>query len=193
MAGGNAADFVQLALGTAPRSVEVLDLETVEREHVIAQHWVGLYPLLPLMQGPVSDLEVLLPQAEALIVAALPPGQARIEAQGALEVFAVLLASPAAIARILQRTELMIESPMYDYIRDRARAEGQEAGRLEALAADVVEVLSVRFGQVSPEIADAVAAAADEVRLRQLLRLAITADRVELFAQALPEPAPAGA
>ena len=167
---------------------QLIRLWELPREHVIAQHWVGLYPLLPLMQGPVNDLELLLPQAEALIVAALPPGQARIEAQGALEVFAALLAPPAAIARILQRTQLMIESPMYDYIRDRARAEG----RVETLAADIVEVLTVRFGQVPPEIADAVAATADVERLRHLLRLASGADSVELFAQALPEPAPTG-
>ena len=57
---------------------------------------------------------------------------------------------------------------------------------------DGIDLLTVRFGQVSPETADAVAATADVERLRHLHRLAIVADSVEQFAQALPEPASTG-
>ena len=55
---------------------------------------------------------------------------------------------------------------------------------------DGIDLLTVRFGQVSPETADAVAATADVERLRHLHRLAIVADSVEQFAQALPAPVP---
>jgi hypothetical protein len=160
---------------------QLVRLWELPREHVIAQQWVGLYPMLPLMQGPTDDLEVLLPQAEALINAALPLGQERDEAQAALEVFACLLAPPEVIARALRKGTLMIESPMYDYVRDLTR--------LEAVAGSVVEALTVRFGQVPPEIAEAVAATADVQRLRELLRLAILVESIDQFAQALPQPA----
>jgi hypothetical protein len=112
-------------------------------------------------------------------------GHVRDEAQAALELFACLLAPPGVIARALCRGKLMIESPMYDYVRDLTRAQTQ----LETLTGSVVEALTVRFCQVPPEIAEAVAATADVQRLRELHRLAIRVESIDQFAQALPQPA----
>jgi hypothetical protein len=78
----------------------------------------------------------------------------------------------------------MLASPMYDYVRSLTRTEVQ----LETLAVGVVEVLTARFGQVSPEIAAAVAVTADIQRLHHLLRAASLVESPEQFAQNLPQP-----
>ncbi len=78
----------------------------------------------------------------------------------------------------------MVASPMYEYVRRLARAQAQ----LETLANGVVEVLTVRFGPVSPQIAAGVATTTDIWRLHQLLRAASVVDSVEQFAQVLPQP-----
>ncbi len=128
------------------------------------------------------------------------------DAPAALELFACFLGPPEAIARALRRGKLMIESPMYDYVRKlardearaearaealaEARAEARAEAQLETMATAVVEALTVRFGHVPPEVAEGVAAVTDADRLGELHRLAIVTDSIEQFAQALPQSQP---
>ncbi len=69
--------------------------------------------------------------------------------------------------------------------REKGLLEGREKGLLEIARDDVIEVLQIRFGELSPHLITTVKGITDLPRLKTLHRTAITIDSVALFEQFL--------
>jgi hypothetical protein len=129
----------------------------------------ALLPLVPLM-GVQPSAETLTQAVAA--VAAVPDAVERADLYTGLWVFGGLRYS-RELLRSLIRREAMKESPTYMEIF--------EEGAVQRSRDDIVDVLSVRFGDVPSEIAGALAEIDDSETLRQLHRLAVRCESIADF------------
>ncbi|MEW6755517.1 MAG: hypothetical protein AB1505_31745 [Candidatus Latescibacterota bacterium] len=167
---------------------EVIPLWRVQAQDVVVQQLAGLYPLLPLMRWPTADPAAVLEHSQRLILEQIHGTEARADAYVALRVLSGIAYPLDLVKRILQRRQLMIESPVYREILEEGREEGQQ----QRLCRDVVEVLAVRFGCVPTDMVACVEQEADLGVLEALLRRAVLVESLETFAQEMAERRPGG-
>jgi len=70
-------------------------------------------------------------------------------------------------------------------LKAEGRQEGELRGRLISLRENVMEVLELRFGEIPTGLRESIEEQADEAKLRQLHRLAIQSDNLDVFAEGL--------
>lgn len=110
---------------------EVIALWQVDAQEVVAQQLVGLYPLLPLMRWPQTEPTAVLEQSQRLILEQIPAREARADAYVALRVLSGIAYPLELVEQILQRRDLMLESPVYRAILEEGRQEGRQEGLYE--------------------------------------------------------------
>ena len=91
---------------------EVIPLWQVDAQTVIEQQLEGLYPLLPLMHWPQAEPASILEQSQRLILARIEGREARADAYVALRVLSGIHHPLELVQQIMQRRELMLESPV---------------------------------------------------------------------------------
>lgn len=98
-----------------------------------------LYPFIPLMNGG----EKLLEKAELSIYESteLEPKE-KADLLSAMAIFAGLKNKELGIWLAKRRRDIMIESPVYEFIKEEGRKEGRKEGLYDAL----LLVLEVKFG-----------------------------------------------
>lgn len=101
-----------------------------------------------------------------LILDEIKPLQARADPYVGLRVLSAIRYPSGLVSQILQKRELMMESPVYREIRE----EGREEGRLAGLLDDVLAALEVRFGSVPEALADQVRRRRGRPELERLRR-----------------------
>jgi hypothetical protein len=149
----------------------------VDAAAVMDQQLTGLYPLLPLMRWErATDPAAILEQTQRLILDEIEPLEARADAYVGLRVLSAISYPSELVQQILQRRELMLESPAYREIRE----EGWE----EALREAVLAALEVRFGAVPLALTEQVQRR-ERTKLEGLLRRAIVVESLETFAREL--------
>ena len=161
---------------------EVMRLWEVEAEGVVSQGLVGLYPLLPLMRWRESEPAVVLARSQDLILEQIKGREARADAYVALRVLSGMTYPTELVNQILQRRELMLESPVYEQIMEEGRQAGREEGQLARLREDVLAALEVRFGVAPSSLAEQVRKMEDHQALEGLMRRAIVVESLEVFA-----------
>ena len=159
----------------------VVPLWELEAAGVLHERLVGLYPLLPLMRWPETHPRQVLEQSQQRILEEIPDREQRADAYVALNVLSGIRYSPSLVRQILNRRELMLESPVYEEIMEEGRREGER----DRLCADVLAVLEVRFGPVPHAVAERVRQLSDRERLEALHRQAITVESLEGFGEKL--------
>ena len=89
----------------------------------------GLLPFVPLMKGGLD----LMVQAENRIYAEVKETEKRADLLASLAIFAGL--KDAGMAKIFmeRRRDLMIESPVYELIKQEGRQEGKQEGKQEGI------------------------------------------------------------
>jgi predicted transposase YdaD len=178
---------------------QVLPLWRMDASTVMEQGWVGLYPLLPLMQWPQAEPRQVLEQSQQLILEQISEREQRADAYVALRVLSGIAYPEVLIEQILRRQELMLESPVYRKIMDEGREEGLEQG-LEAgrqqgrhegehsgRCAAVLAVLEVRFGELPESLPRLIADVTDATRLEALHRRAVVVESLEVFVHELEQ------
>ena len=156
----------------------VISLWEVDAAGVMEQGLTGLYPLLPLMRWEKeTEPAAILEQSQRLILDEIEPLEARADAYVGLQVLSGISYPSELVKQILQRRELMLESPAYREI--------QEEGRQEAQREDVLAALEVRFGAVPAALAEQVRRRRGRPELEGLLRRAIVVESLETFAREL--------
>jgi predicted transposase YdaD len=168
----------------------------------MAQGLTGLYPLLPLMrwEGETESAEIL-EHSQRLILDVIEPLEARADAYVGLRVLSAIKYPSELVKQVLQRRELMLESPVYREILEegrragreeglergleQGREEGLEQGREERLRDDVLAALEVRFGTVPAPLAEQVRRRRGRPELEGLLRRAVVVESLETFAREL--------
>ena len=164
----------------------VMALWEVDAAQVMDQELTGLYPLLPLMRWErETDPAAILEQSQRLILDEIEPLEARADAYVGLRVLSAISYPSELVKQILQRRELMLESPAYREIQEEAREEGREEAREEALHDNLLAALDVRFGAVPAALAEQVRRRRGRTELEGLHRRAIVVESLETFAREL--------
>jgi hypothetical protein len=157
---------------------KVIALWEVDAAQVMDQELTGLYPLLPLMRWEEEhESAAILEQSQRLILDEIEPLEARADAYVGLRVLSAISYPSELVKQILQRKELMLESPVYREI--------QEEAREEALHDNVLAALDVRFGAVPAALAEQVRRRRGRTELEGLHRRAIVVESLETFAREL--------
>jgi len=168
------------------RVVPVWELDGAE---VVAQQWVGLYPLLPLMQWEGKEAEAVLRESQELVLSQIAEKERRADAYVALRVLSGIRYPLSLIDRILRRKEIMLESPVYREILEEGKAMGLEEGKAMGLETrlreDVLEVLEVRFGMVPYQVEEQVRRVRGWKTLEGLHRKAVVVESLEAFGEVL--------
>ena len=168
---------------------EVIPLWELDPREVIARGLKGVYPLLPLMKGEEREVEVVLEESQRLILEEIEDRQERADAYVALRVLSEIVYPGALVRRILQRREIMLESPFYREILEEGRAtglqEGMEKGMDERLREDVLEVLEVRFGRVPADVEEQVRRLRGRKTVEGWLRRAVVVESLQIFGEEL--------
>ena len=67
------------------------------------------------------------------------------------------------------------------YIRDKGMQQGMQQGIIQKAKEDVIEVLELRFGKVSPEIIDKINQTNDPAKLKELLKKGVQVKEIDHF------------
>ena len=176
------------------RVVPVWELDAAK---VVAQQWMGLYPLLPLMKWEGKEAETVLQESQELVLSQIAERERRADAYVALRVLSGIRYPVSLIDRILRRKKIMLESPVYQEILQEGRAMGWEAGLEEGktmglelgqearLREDVLEVLEVRFEMVPYQVEEQVSRLRGRKTLEGLHRKAVLVESLEAFGEVL--------
>ena len=176
------------------RVIPVWELDGAE---VVAQQWIGLYPLLPLMQWEGKSDEAVLRESQELVLTRIAERERRADAYVALRVLSGIRYPLPLIDRILRRKEIMLESPVYQEILKEGKAMGLEEGKamgleegkamglVSRLREDVLEALEVRFGMVPYQMEEHVRRIRGQKTLEGLHRKAILVESLEVFGEVL--------
>jgi len=154
---------------------KVVPLWSVPAENLLAAHDVGLIPWVPLthFDGPP---ETIFQKCRARIDEEARPEE-RENLLAVTQVLASLPYNEPRLFQLLGGREAMIESPVLqelkaEWTRDAARA---------ARRRTIVDVLVARFGAEAEEYADRLETIDDEIRLKELVRLAAVCPNMESF------------
>lgn len=115
--------------------------------------------------------------------------EARADAYVVLRVLGSICHPLELVQRVLQRREIMLESPVYREILEEGRAvgvkEGRELGQEDRLRVDILEVLAVRFERVPADLEGQVGQVRGQKTLELLHRRAVLVESLDAFAQEL--------
>jgi len=67
------------------------------------------------------------------------------------------------------------------YIRDKGMQQGMQQGIIQKAKEDVIEVLELRFGKISPEIIDKINQTNDPAKLKELLKKCVQVKEIDHF------------
>jgi predicted transposase YdaD len=112
---------------------EVLAVWRLSAASVIERGNVGLYPLLPLMQWHGAGKRAVLETSQELILNQIVDRESRADAYVALRVLSGIGHAPDVVGQVLNRREIMLESPVYREIMEEGRALGIEQGLEEGI------------------------------------------------------------
>ena len=169
----------------------VIRLSEIEGQDIIDGGPSGLFPLVPLMKGPVGmDSEAWLHHCVDATNALRVDESIKVDFLGRLMILSGLEYDPSLINRILLQEGLMDaimrESSFAQYIKQLGIEQGIEQGERRSTIEAILEVLEIRFdlNEAHP-LSTRIAAIEDLQRLKQLLRAAIQVSNLEAFEQVL--------
>jgi predicted transposase YdaD len=167
----------------------VIRLWQMRAEELLA---VGRPALLALVgQTQIEMLETVLPDVVARL-RSIPDTEMRGKLLAALTALIPEEEIVAMVERLIDREELLLDTPFLRRLREEARQEGRQEGREEGVLAarrrSILDVLVVRFDppvSVYQQIERQLATIIDEPLLAQLLAAAIRAESVADFQTAM--------
>lgn len=151
-----------------------VELYRVQAPALIARGPVGLLPLVPFAQGG-DDLATV--ERTAALVKERAPAAEVDELAGLLALFAARTFDAEVLRGIMRRlkmsTEIIEKSAFYQEALAKGEAKGKAEGIEEGQRNAALVVLRGRFGELPPDLAQAISAA-DQATLDQVLRYAGT-------------------
>jgi predicted transposase YdaD len=165
----------------------VVRLWELEADQLLAVGDAGLVPWVPLTRSALSPEELMTRCRDRL--AAVPDARDRAGLMAVTQILASLAFPDKRFLDLFGGADAMIESPVLDEVKEilrkRYEAEGALQGALRALREAVLANLEARFGTIPVERVAALNTIADETRLKELHRLAITCPDLNTFVAGL--------
>jgi len=149
-----------------------------ERQPVIDQQLIGLYPLLPLMKGkPEEKPERVLQES---VEAIKKVGDEALK-QDLLAVMGILAGGKYAAELVysLIRREMIMQSPIYQEWVKEKRAEAEAKGRIEKAREDICKFMVRKFGADTGEVMEKVQRVASLEILDKLMEKLFAANTLE--------------
>ena len=163
---------------------QVIELWTLAADDLLAAQDVGLIPLIPLAHSDQSA-DAVLRQCRLRIDQA--PGEERENLLAVAQVMAQMRYNDAGLLSILGGTRMIMESPLIQGILEEARVENTQKIMRKAIR----QILETRFGELRPQIVEALDAVVDERRLDDLITEAVRCTSLDDFrARPASHPAP---
>jgi hypothetical protein len=185
----------------------VVRLWELDAEALLATGDVGLIPWVPLTKTTLTP-DVLMTRCHDRLATVADPSD-RAGLMAVTQILAGLAFPDRRFLDLFGGAETMIESPVLDEVialiekrltakieaevktkveaevKARATAVGAAQGRIAAIRENVVATLEARFGSVPVDRIAPLDAITDEVRLKELLRLAVTCPDLDAFVAGL--------
>lgn len=156
----------------------VVRLWELQAEQLFAAGDVGLIPWVPLTQTSQSPEELMARCRDRL--AQVPDATDRAGLSAVTQILAGLAFPDKRFLDLFGGADAMIESPVLDEVKALIR--------VRAKREDVLAVLETRFGAVPAERVAPLQTIADEARLAELHRLAVTCADLDAFVAKLARP-----
>ena len=164
---------------------EVLKIWEMDQNRIIDNNLYGLFPILPLAKIKAIDDKQNLTECFDLV---RKIGIEDEVLKADIYVCTGILAGlryPKELIKSLMKVENMEESVIYQDIlnkgKEKGREEGIETGREEGMEESIIQILSKRFGNISPGLADIIYHAKNESQLHKLIDLALSSNNLSEF------------
>lgn len=158
-----------------------------DAETLLASGDAGLVPWVPLARTTQSP-EALMTRCRDRLVAVADASD-RAGLMAVTQILAGLAFPDKRFLDLFGGTQAMIDSPVLDEVKEilrkRYEAEGAAKGHVAGLRDAVTAALETRFGPLPTDRLAGLSGIADEVRLKELHRLAITCTDLTTFEAAL--------
>ena len=156
----------------------VVRLWELQAEDLLAAGDPGLLPWVPLTRSNESPRDLVRRCRERIEQVPAPSDRERLLV--VTGILARLAFTDRTLLDLLGGTELMIDSPLLEGIREEIR--------LWTIRDLILENLALRFGEVPEDRLRPLRTIGDERRMRALSRLAMTCPTLEAFVEAVNEP-----
>lgn len=157
----------------------VVRLWELEADHLLAAGDAGLVPWVPLTRSALPPEELMTRCRDRL--AAVPDARDRAGLMAVTQILAGLAFPDKRFLDLFGGAEVMIESPVLDEVKEILRKRTVQ----QTIRENIQSALEVRFGTVPAERVAPLQAVADETRLKELHRLAITCPDLDTFVAGL--------
>lgn len=168
---------------------EVLKIWEIDQNRIIDNNLYGLFPILPLAKTKAIDDKQNLTECFNLV------REIGIEdkvLKADIYVCTGILAGlryPKELIESLMKVEIMEESVIYQDIlnkgiekgREKGIQKGREEGMKEGMEKSIIQILSKRFGNISPGLADIIYHAENESQLHKFIDLALSSNNLSEF------------
>lgn len=161
----------------------VVRLWELEADQLLAAGDAGLVPWVPLTKSALAPEELMTRCRDRLAQVADPNDRAGLMA--VTQILAGLAFPDKRFLDLFGGAKAMIDSPVIDEVKEILKKQYEAEFTAKALRGAVVATLETRFGTVPAERLAPVQAIADETRLKELHRLAITCPDVDTFVAGL--------
>ena len=164
---------------------DVLKIWEIEANRIIDSNLYGLFPILPLVNhGKTDDKDHLAECFDLVKNLDIEDDTLKADIYLSTGILAGLRYSKKTIKNLM-KVELLKESVIYQDILNKGRNEGRNEGRKEGMEKgmeeSIIRILSKRFGNISPGLADIIYHAKNKSQLHKLIDLALSSNNISEF------------
>jgi len=156
---------------------KVLKFWEIDQDKIIDNNLYGLFPILPLVKHRTVDDKGNLAECFDLVQNAdIENDKLKAEMYVCTGILAGLR-YPKELIESLMKVEIMEESVIYKNILNKGMEKGIEKGIEEG----IIQILSKRFGNISPGLADIIYHAKNKSQLHKFIDLALSSNNLSEF------------
>ncbi len=160
---------------------DVLKIWEIEASRIIDSNLYGLFPILPLVKyGKTDDKDHLAECFDLVRNLDIEDDELKADIYFSTGILAELRYSKKTIENFM-KVELLEKSKIYQEVLNKGIEKGREEGREEGMEESIIRILSKRFGNVSPTLADIIYHAKNKSQLNKLIDLAISSNNLSEF------------
>ena len=160
---------------------KVLKAWEIDPNRIIDSNLYGLFPILPLVKHrKIDDKESLTECFDLVQSIDIKDKSLKADIYSCTGILAGLR-YPKELIKGIMKVEILEKSEIYQSILNKGIEKGMEKGREEGMEESIIRILSKRFGNISPGLADIIHHAKNESQLHKLIDLALSSNNLSEF------------